>query len=102
MKYEYIGIENDSHFSTHLYQTSSKSSMKSRLRILETLKIPYFLKTTEHNIDAFSMPPISCRPPSFNNGLSNRNRPISIENGMLTKLTAVSTAPANNIRGYSF
>ena len=36
----------------NLYQTSSKSSMKSRLRILETLKIPYFLKTAEHNIDA--------------------------------------------------
>ena len=35
-------------------------------------------------------------------GLSNRNRPISIENGTLTKLTAVSPAPANNIRGYSF
>ena len=97
-----IGIENDSHFATHLYQASSKSSMKSRLRILETLKIPYFLKTTEHNIDAFSMPPISCLPPAFNNGLSNKNRPFSIENGMLTKLTAVITAPANDIRGYSF
>ena len=29
--------------------------------------------------------------------LSDRNRPISIKNGMLTKLTAVSPAPANNI-----
>ena len=97
-----IGIENDSHFATHLYQTSSKSSMKSRLRILETLKMPYFPKTTEHNIDAFSTPPISCRPSAFKIGLRNRNRPISIENGTLTKLTAVSPAPANNIRGYSF
>ena len=77
-----IGIENDVHFVTHLYQTSSKSSMKSRLRILETLKIPYFLKTAEHNIDAFSMPSISCRPPAFNSGLSNRKRLISIENGV--------------------
>ena len=34
--------------------------------------------------------------------LSDRNRPISIKNGMLTKLTAVSPAPANNIRGYAF
>ena len=75
-------IENDSHFATHLYQTSSKSSMKSRLQILETLKIPYFLKTAEHNIDAFSMPSISCRPPAFNSGLSNRKIPISIENGV--------------------
>ena len=89
----YIEIENDSRFAAHLYQTLSKSSMKSRLRMLETLKIPYFLKITEHNIDAFSMPPIPCRPTAFNNGLSNRNRPISIENGMLTKLIAVS--PAN-------
>ena len=48
------------------------------------------------------MPPISYRPPAFNNGLSNRNRPISIENGMLRKLAAVSPAPANNIRGYAF
>ena len=94
-----IGIENDSHFATHLYQTSSKSSMKSRLRILKTLKIPYFLKTMEHNIDALSMLSISCRPPAFNSGLSNGNRPISIENGILTKMTAVSPAPANNIRG---
>ena len=94
-----IGIENDSHFATHLYQTSSKSSMKSRLRILKTLKIPYFLKTMEHNIDALSMLSISCRPSAFNSGLSNGNRPISIENGILTKITAVSPAPANNIRG---
>ena len=64
-----IGIEKDSHFTTHLHQTSSKSSMKSRLRILERLKIPYFLKTAEHNIDAFSMLPISCRPPAFNSEL---------------------------------
>ena len=97
-----IGIGNNSYFATHLYQMSSKSSMKSRLRIVETLKIPCPLKTTELNIDAFSMLPISCRPPAFNNGLSNRNRLISIENGMLTKLTAVSPAPANNIRGYAF
>ena len=34
--------------------------------------------------------------------LSDRNRPISIKNGMLTKLTAVSPDPANNIRGYAF
>ena len=97
-----IGIENDSHFPTHLHQTSNKSSMKSRLRTLETRKIACFLKTTELNIDAFSIPPISCRPPAFNNGLSDRNRPISMENRMLTKLTAVSPAPANNIRGYAF
>ena len=98
-----IGIENNSHFATHLYQTSSKSSMKSRLRILETLKSPCLHKTTEVNIEAFSMPPISCRPPpAFNNGLSNRNRLISSENGMLTKLTAASPAPANIIRGYAF
>ena len=97
-----VGIKNYSHFASHLYQTSCKSSMKSRLRVLETLKIPYFLKTTEHNIDDFSMPPISCRPPALNNGLSNRNRPIAIENEMLTKLTAVSPALANNIRGYAF
>ena len=77
-----IGIENDSHFATHLYQTSSKSSMKFRLRIEETLRIPCFLKTTELNIDAFSMPQISCRLPAFNNGLSNRNRLFCIENGM--------------------
>ena len=50
-----IAIENDSQFATHLYQTSSKSSMKSRLRILETLKIPCFLKTTGLNIDGFNM-----------------------------------------------
>ena len=50
-----IGIKNDSQFATHLYQTSSKSAMKSRLRILETLKIPCFLKTTGLNIGAFSM-----------------------------------------------
>ena len=49
-----IGIENDSQFATYLYQTSSKSSMKSRLRILETLKIPCFLKTMGLNIDAFN------------------------------------------------
>ena len=30
--------------------------------------------------------------------LSDRNRPISIKNGMLTKLTAVSPDPANNIQ----
>ena len=68
-----IGIENDSQCATHLYQTSSKSSMKSAL----------------------------------NNGLSNRNRPFGIENGMLTKLTDFSPAPckvidANNIREYPF
>ena len=62
-----IGVENDAHFVTQLYQTSSKSSMKSRLRILETLKIPCFLKTTEFSIDAFSVPQISRRPPAFNN-----------------------------------
>ena len=45
------------------------------------------------------MLPISCRPPAFNSGLSHGNRPISIENGNLTKITAVSPAPANNIRG---
>ena len=89
-------MENDAHFVTHLYQTSSKSSMKSRLRILETLKIPYFLKTTELSNDAFSVPQISCM------NLSDRNRPISIKNGMLTKLTAVSPDPANNICGYGF
>ena len=50
---------------THLYQTSSKSSMKSRLRILETLKIPCFLKKTELSINAFSVPQISRRPPAF-------------------------------------
>ena len=62
-----IGMENDAHFVTHLYQTSSKSSMKSRLRILETQKIPCFLKTTELSIDAFSVPQISRRPPAFDN-----------------------------------
>ena len=97
-----IGIEDNSHFATHLYQTSSKSSMKSRLRILETLKIPCLHKTTEVNIEASSMPLISCRPPAFNNGLSNRNRLISSVNGMLTKLTAASPAPADIIRGYAF
>ena len=96
-----IGIDNDLHFATHLYQTTSKSSMKSRLRILEMLKIPCFLKTTELSVNAFSVPQISCQPPAFNNELSNRNRPIK-KNGMLTKLTAVSPAPANNIRGYAF
>ena len=97
-----IGIENNSHFATHLYQTSSKSSMKYRLRIIETLKIPCLHKTTEVNIEAFSMPPISCRPPAFNNGLSNRNQLIRSENGMLTMLTAASPASANIIRGYAF
>ena len=97
-----IWIDNDLHFATHLYQTTSKSSMKSRLRILEMLKIPCFLKTTELSVDAFSVSQISCQPPAFNNELSNRNRTISIENGMLTKLTAVSPAPANNKRGYAF
>ena len=62
-----IGMENDAHFVTHLYQTSSKSSMKSRLRILETLKIPCFLKTTGLSIDTFSVPQISLRPPEFDN-----------------------------------
>ena len=76
-----IGIENDSHFATHLYQTSSKSSMKSRLRIIETLKIPCFLKITELSIDVLSVSQISCRQPAFNNELSNRNRPISIKKG---------------------
>ena len=61
------GMENDAHFVTHLYQTSSKSSMKSRLRILETLKIPCFLKTTELSVDAFSVPQISRRPHAFDN-----------------------------------
>ena len=74
-------MENDSHFATHLYQTSSKSSMKSRLRIIETLKIPCFLKITELSIDVLSVPQIWCRPPAFNNELSNRNRPISIKKG---------------------
>ena len=64
-----IGIENDSDFATHLYL--SKSSMKSRRRIIETLKIPCFLKITELSIDVFSVPQISCRPPAFNNKLSN-------------------------------
>ena len=81
-----IKIENDSQFATHLYQTPSKSSMKSRLRMLETLKLPCFLKTRELNIDAFSMPQTSSRPSAFNNGLS----PFGIENEMLTKLTTVS------------
>ena len=92
-----IGIENDSHFATHLYQTSSKSSMKSRLQILETLKIPCFLKTTELNIDAFSMPQTWSRPPAFNNGLRNRNCPFGIENGMLTKLTTVIPDSAHSL-----
>ena len=61
-----IGMENDAYFVTHLYQTSSKSSMKSRLQILETLKIPCFLKTTELSI-AFSVPQTSRRPPAFDN-----------------------------------
>ena len=91
-----IGIENDSHFATHLYQTSSKSSMKSRLQILETLKIPCFLKTTELNIDAFRVPQTWCGPPTFNNGFSKRNRPIGVEIEMLTKLTAVIPAPAKS------
>ena len=95
-----IGIENYLHFATHLYQTSSKSSMKSRLRIIETLKIPCFLKITELNIDALSVLQISCRPPAFNNELSNRNRPISFKKKKV--LTAVSPAPANNLRGYAF
>ena len=34
--------------------------------------------------------------------LSDRNRPISIKNGVLTKLTAVSPDPPNNMRGYAF
>ena len=72
-------MENDSHFATHLYQTSSKSSMKSRLRIIETLKIPCFLKMTELSIGVLSVPQISCQPPAFNNELSNRNRPISFK-----------------------
>ena len=76
-----IGIENDSHFATHLYQTSSKSSMKSRLRIIETPKIPCFLKMTELSIDVLSVPQSSCGPPAFTNELSNRNRPISIKKG---------------------
>ena len=79
-----------------------KSSLKSRLQILETLKISWFLKTTELNIDALSVPQTWCRPTAFNYGFSNRNRPISIEIWMLTKLTAVSPAPANNMRGYAF
>ena len=46
----------------------------------------------------------SYRPPAFNNGLDNRNRPFDIENGVLTKLADDSPAPckvidANNIRG---
>ena len=34
--------------------------------------------------------------------LSDGNRPISIKNGMLIKLTAVSPGRANIIRGYAF
>ena len=85
-----VGIENYSQFATHLYQTSSKLSMQSRLPMLVTLKMPCFLKTRELNIDAFSIPQISSRPPAFNNRLSSRNRPFCIENRMLTKLIAVS------------
>ena len=90
-----IGIENDWHFATHLYQTSSKSSMQSRLRIQETLKIPCFLKTTELNIVAFNTTPkIGVdHLHQFNNGLSNRKRPFCIENGILTRLTAVTPDP---------
>ena len=84
------------------FNERKKAREKSILQTLETRKIPCFPNTKELNIDAFSMPPISYRPPAFNNGLSNRNRPISIENGMLRKLAAVSPAPANNIRGYAF
>ena len=83
-----IGIENDSHFATHLYQTPSKSLMKYRLRMLETLKLPCLsklpnlsFKTTELNIDAFSMPQTSSRPPAFNSGLTNRNRPFVLKLG---------------------
>ena len=57
------------------------------------LKIPCFLKTTELYIDSLSMPQISSGPPAFNHGLSNRNRHFCIENGMLTKLTAVGPDP---------
>ena len=83
-----IRIENDSQFATHLYQTPSKSSMKSRLQMLETLKLPCVLKTIELNIDTFSMPQTPSRP--WINGLRNRNRPFGIENEMLTRLTTVS------------
>ena len=69
--------------------------MKSRLRLLETLRLPCFLKTTELNIDAFSKPQTSSRPPAFNNRLRNRNRPFGTENGMLRKLIAVSPDSAN-------
>ena len=55
-----IELEKDAHIVTHLYQTSSKSSMTSRLRILETLKIPCFLETTELSVGGFSVPQISC------------------------------------------
>ena len=55
--------------------------MKSRLRILETLKIPYFLKTAEHNIDAFSMLPISCRPPAFNSELIKESDLVVLKMG---------------------
>ena len=92
-----IRIENNSQFATHLYQTPSKSSMKSRPRMLETLKLPCFLKTTELNIDAFSMPQTSSRPPAFSNGLRNKNCPFGIENEMLTKLTTVSPDSAKSL-----
>ena len=92
-----VRIENDSQFATHLYQTPSKSSMKSRLRMLETLKLACFLKTTELNIDAILMPQTLSRPPAFNNGLRNRNCPFGIESGMLTKLTTVSPDSAKSL-----
>ena len=37
------------------------------------------------------------RPPAFNNGLNNKNRPFDIENGVLTKLTDDSPAPCKVI-----
>ena len=85
-----IGIDNYSQFATHVYQTSSKLSMQSRLTVLEMLKISCFLKTTELNIDVFSIPQISSPPPASNSRLSSKNRPFCIENGTLTKLIAVS------------
>ena len=41
---------------------------------------------------------ISSGPPAFNHGLSNRNRPFNVENGMLTKLTAVGPDPVKLLK----
>ena len=49
--------------------------------------------TTELYIDSLSILQISSGPPALNHGLSNRNRHFCIENGMLTKLTAVGPDP---------